>query len=132
MDESQSAKYAIIVACPEVPVSGRLLDLVKQVWKTGDVKVMTVAAPERVFAEAADEDGGGPHRQNIIEETLRDSSAKCVALVAHSGCKMSTGAYTEQMEMLRQSIDYLHVRYPDVKTGGIWIDDEGSPLRIDL
>lgn len=131
MEKTQDSDHAVVVACTEVLDFVKLTEFIKCLWKVEVTKVVLDSAPERVFSEEEDRNVRDRLRKSI-DASLQNQSMKRLAIVAHSGCKMSIVSHEVQMEMLRKSVDYLIAQYPDTRIVGIWVDKTGTPLRVDL
>lgn len=131
MEMCQDRDYAVVVACTEVQDFVKLTELLGYLWNVKDLRIVTGPAPERVFAEQGDAVIRDRFRESI-DESLRCQSTKRIALVAHDGCTMNAVSYEEQIAMLRRSVDHLMAQHPDTKVAGIWLDETGTPLKVDF
>lgn len=131
MNQPLSPRRAVVVACRECAEHIAVDEFLKHLWKVTELSLVEEAAPETIFAEGGDA-AARSRLCTTVDALLEDQPLKYLAIVSHCGCAMNAAPYEGQITMLRQSVDHLNAKYPDMKTAGIWVDHEGSPLKFEF
>jgi len=131
MERCQGAECVVLVACSEISDQEGVSEFVKRAWKIRDVRVVADSAPEKALAETSNVSDIERLRERI-EESREGRFVKYLGLVAQGGPGTNGRSHDDQIAALRKKVDRLAACYTNAKVVGIWLDENGNPLNIEL
>lgn len=130
MNTPEKTSRAIVVICDDCTKHDTLIPFVQNLWRVERIAIIPASAPETLFTTQGDKTA----RENLeqsITPLLGEHTTQAIAIVAHTPCTIPS-QHHDQIAQLRESVDYLTTRYPQLRIAGISLDASGAPLKIEL
>jgi len=103
----------------QIPVLNFLLER----FGVSYLDVISELAPNRLLAEREDQAKVNSIMQRLNVSMLEHGSRQ-FAVVGHYDCPGNQAGRTEQLEQLRQSVEFLKESYPGIEVIGLWLPSQ--------
>ncbi len=113
--------FCTAINCMDGRVQLPVIQFLQDLYHVRYVDMVTTEAPVRILAEQDDPPIVDAIVKRVAISVQKHGSTR-IAVVAHADCAGNPTDHETQIDQVRESIEFLKLRFPQVDIEGLWVN----------